>query len=30
VALGGWICVRLMQTSASGLFGVVAAGLPMA
>lgn len=27
VALGGWICLNVMQTSASGLFGVVAASL---
>jgi Na+-driven multidrug efflux pump len=27
VALGGWICVHVMQTSASGFFGVVAISL---
>jgi hypothetical protein len=27
VALGGWICLHVLQTPASGFFGVVAASL---
>lgn len=27
VALGGWVCLHVLQTSANGLFGVVAASL---
>jgi Na+-driven multidrug efflux pump len=29
IALGGWLCVHVLQTPASGFFGVVAASLAL-